>query len=184
MKPIVILFCAFAMMFFAAAQPAKEKKPDFTGAWIESSPPRGSNLQMEPDRTGLGSGWGKQFTIFQTGDVLVVERGFFRRGDFQPALKYRYSLEGAETRNRILMGRGFQDLVSKTAWEGEKLVIMTKYNSQYPVDGRKVSCKVTQILSLLISKTRPYAPFLVVETTRGGVLGGPPSKTLTVYSKY
>ena len=183
MKPIVILFCAFAVIFFAADQPAKDKKPDFTGAWSESSPPRGGNLQTQPDRTGLGSGWGKQFTIIQTADALVVERNFFTRGDFQPTLKYRYSLKGAETRNRILMGRGFQEQVSKTAWDDQKLVIKTIYNSQYPVDGRIVTCQVTQTLSLLISKNRPYAPFLVVETTRDGVLGGPPSKTLTVYSK-
>ena len=102
----------------------------------------------------------------------------------QPALKYRYSLNGSETKNTILMGRGYQEEVSKAAWDGEKLVIKTIFKSQYPVDGKKVSCEVTQVLSLLIDESSPdLPPSLVVETTRGGVLGGPPSTTRTVYNK-
>ena len=102
----------------------------------------------------------------------------------QPALKYRYSLNGTETKNTILMGRGYQEQVSTTAWDGQKLVIKTLYESQYPVDGKKVSCEVTQILSLQVDESAPDSPpSLVVETTRGAVLGGPPSTTRTVYNK-
>lgn len=243
MKLIVILFSAFAMTASVAAQTAQDKKPDFSGRWIEASAAgaaqqgqriqpgqrgqqqgqrqqvqrgvqqvqrgvqqaqrgvqrgnqqgqRGGQQQGQRAQQGrrggrapatLGSGWGKQFTITQLDQGLTVERVFFTRGDMQPALKYRYSLKGSETENTILMGRGYQDQVSKTAWDGDKLVLKTLYESQYPVDGQKVNCEVTQILSLLIDETAPDSPpSLVVETTRGGVLGGPPSTTRTVYSK-
>lgn len=204
MKRIVILLCAFSIAAIVSAQPKKDKKPDFSGVWTEvSAPGRTQQSQRQQGQAqqdqrqqvqrtqrfrrppgSLGSGWGKQFTIVQTEDGLTVERVFFARGDMQPVLKYRYSLDGSETRNTIMMGRGIQEQVSMTAWDGEKLVIKTIYTSQNTVDGQIVSCEVKQILSLLTDESSPgNPPSLVVETTRGGVLGGPPSTTRTVYSK-
>ena len=83
-----------------------------------------------------------------------------------------------------MMGRGIQEQVSTAAWDGEMLVIKTIYESQNPVDSQKVRCEVTQTLCLFIDESSPdLPPSLVVETTRGGVLGGPPSTTRTVYRK-
>ena len=198
MKRMVFLLSAFAVTVSVAAQTEQVKKPDFSGTWIEASAAgvaqqgqrgaqpgqRGVQPGQRGGRASLGSGWGKQFTIVQVEEGLTVERVFFTRGDMQPALKYRYSLNGSETKNSIMMGRGIQEQVSTTAWDDEKLVIKTIFKSQYPVDGQQVSCEVTQVLSLVIDESAPdLPPSLVVETTRGGVLGGPPSTTRTVYHK-
>jgi hypothetical protein len=182
MKKILILFGLIAMIFLTIAQPVKEKKPDFSGAWIEVSP-WGSPQQGHGANSNLGCGWGKQFTIVQTQNALTVERVFFTRGDIQPPLKYRFSLNGEETRNTILMGRGYQEQVSKAEWDGDKLVIKTIFKSQIPVDGKRVTCEVTQILSINVVNSRPFWRSLIIETRRGGVLGGPSSTTRTVYNK-
>lgn len=182
MRRTVLLVSVFAIAFIAAAQPSQDKKPDFSGAWCETSAPYGVQ-QSQSTRTGLGSGWGRQFTLMQTEDSLTLERVFFTEGDLQPTLKYRYSLTGAETKNTITMGQGIQEQVSTTAWDDEKLVIKTLYTSNHPVDGEKVSCEVTQTLTLFINKSLPFASYLIVETKRGGVLGGPSSTTRTVYRK-
>jgi hypothetical protein len=168
--------------FMAGAQPAEDTKPDFSGTWNQGASRYGPR-QSRDAHAGLGSGWGKQFTIIQTEDSLTLERIIFTQGDLQPPLRYVYSLKGSETRNTIMMGRGIQEQVSTTSWEGRKLVIKTIFTSQNPVDGKKISCEVTHTLTLLINESLPYWPFLIVETKRGGVLGGPSSTTRTVYSK-
>ena len=182
MKRVVFLFCAIAITFIADAQTEKEKRPDFTGAW-SLAPPRAGTRSSTDVSMNLGSGWGKQFTIIQTEDEMIVERVFFTWGDIQPPLKYRYSLTGAETRNTILMGRGYQEQVSTTAWDGEKLVIKTIFRSQNPVNGKTVNCEVTQILSISYIGSIPVWRSLVIETIRSGVLGGPSSKSRNVYIK-
>jgi hypothetical protein len=116
-------------------------------------------------------------------DGLTLERVFFSRGDLQPRLKFLYSLDGSETRNAVMMGRGLQEQVSRTSWEGDKLVITTVYSFVNPEDGRPETQEVTQTLSLQSSRSPARPPSLVVETTRSGVLGGPSSSTRTVYTK-
>lgn len=192
---IMILFSASALMVIGTARPVEAQKPDFSGSWIEASALASAQQSQQQQGPGqrfrrlrapatLGSGWGKEFTIVQDEQRLTVVRVFFSRGDMQPALKYRYSLDGSETRNTILMGRGIQEQVSTMAWDGDKLVITTIHKSQNPVDGKIVTCEVKQVLSLQVDESSPDSPpSLVVETTRGGVLGGPPSTTRTVYSK-
>jgi hypothetical protein len=192
MRRIMMLVGVSALIGIVTARPAEAQRPDFSGRWTEASAlaaaqraqqqdPRARFQRMRAPATP-GSGWGKEFTITQTTDGLVVERVFFTRGDMQPALKYRYALDGSETRNSILMGRGNQEQVSTAAWDGNRLVIKTTYTSQYPVDGQTVECVVTQVLSLQTDESSPDSPpSLVMETTRSGVLGGPPSTTRTVY---
>lgn len=191
MNQMMIFLSAFAITFMADIQPVMEQ-PDFSGEWnMAAAAGRGQQGQRgqrgqrsSRARSSLGSGWGAQFSIAQTENGLTVERPFFTRGDMQPPLKYRYALDGTETRNTILMGRGYQEQVSKTAWDGDKLTITTLHKSQNPVDGKKVNCEVTQTLSLLVDESTPDAPpSLVVETTRSGALGGPPSTSRTVYGK-
>ena len=131
----------------------------------------------------LGSGWGAEFTITQDMHGLTLERVFFSRGDLQPVLKFRYALDGSETRNVVLMGRGPQEQVSSTAWDGDRLVITTVYSFVNPEDGQTETQEVTQTLALQPSRSPARSASLVVETTRSGVLGGPSSSTRTVYTR-
>ena len=187
----VVAFFAVGMM----AQP----RPDFSGRWTtESAPaptaPSGGGQASAPQgsqrggavsgggqpgvRVGdMGSGWGSPITISQDASRLTVEYAFFARGDMQPPLKFVYMLDGAETKNSVMMGRGIQAQTSKTAWEGDKFVITTLHNFENPANGQPMRIEVKQKLSL----ESPTS--LIIETTRSGVLGGPPSTTKTVYKK-
>ena len=124
----------------------------------------------------MGSGWGPTITIAQTRAQLTVEYAFFGRGDMQPPLKFTYALDGSETKNSVMMGRGTQLQVSKTAWDGAKLVITTLHTFAGP-DGKPMTAEVKQTLSL----DSPTS--LVVEAVRAGVLGGPATTTRTTYRK-
>ena len=125
----------------------------------------------------MGSGWGSNITITQDAGRLTVEYLFFARGDMQPPLKFAYALDGSETKNSVMMGRGIQTQTSKTAWDGDKLVITTAHTFTHPETGQQMTSEVKQKLSLESPNS------LIVETTRSGVLGGPPSTTRTVYRK-
>jgi hypothetical protein len=125
----------------------------------------------------MGSGWGSSITIAQDPTQLTVESAVFTRYDLQPPLKFVYSLDGSETRNTVMMGRGAQTQSSRSAWDGQKLIITTVHTLPELVSGKPVTTEVVQRL-LLESATS-----LVVEGTRSGVLGGPSSTTRTVYRK-
>ena len=62
-------------------------------------------------------------------------------------------------------------------------MITTLYPFQDPADGRWLTRKVTQTMWLQRPTASPFEPSLVVETTRGGALGGPPSTNRTVYTR-
>ena len=125
----------------------------------------------------MGSGWGSTITITQEAAKLTVEYAFFSRGDMQPPLRFVYALDGTETKNTVMMGRGMQVQASKTAWDGAKLVITTLHTLADPSSGKPVMTEVKQVLSL----ESPTS--LVVETTRAGVMGGPATVTKTIYRK-
>jgi hypothetical protein len=125
----------------------------------------------------MGSGWGSTITIAQDASRLTVEYAFFTRGDMQPPLKFVYALDGSETKNSVMMGRGIQAQTSKTAWEGDKLIITTTHDFENPANGQMMKIEVKRALSL----ESPTS--LIVETTRSGVLGGSPTKTRTIYKK-
>jgi hypothetical protein len=108
---------------------------------------------------------------------LTVEYAFFARGDMQPPLKFVYALDGPETKNSVMMGRGVQVQASKAKWDADALVITTVHTFPHPETGQTVTSEVRQRL-LLETPTS-----LVVETTRSAVLGGPPSTTRIVYRK-
>lgn len=173
MRRATLALAAFAVGILAAGMSAQER-PDLSGAWTAAAP------GAEPSAS-LGSGWGDSFTLLQDSNTLTVERDFYRPRDSQPTLKFRYALDGSESRNTILMGRGMQVQVSTAAWEGDKLVITTVHTVPDVEDGRIVMCEVTQTLSLQPPEMAAWSPSLVVETTRCGVLGGAPSTTRTVY---
>jgi hypothetical protein len=125
----------------------------------------------------MGSGWGSTITITQTATSLTVEYAFFSRGDLQPPLRFVYALDGSESKNTVMMGHGMQVQTGRTTWTGESLAIATSHPFTDPATGKPATVQVTQTLSL----ESPTS--LVVETTRAGVLGGPPSTVRTVYRK-
>jgi hypothetical protein len=126
----------------------------------------------------MGSGWGPTITVAQDASHLTVEYLFFARGDLQPPLKFVYALDGSESKNSVMMGRGIQVQTAKTAWESDKLIITTVHVFENPANGQPMMIEVKQILAL------ESPTVLIVETTRGGVFGGPPSTTRTAYRKY
>ena len=171
-----------------------QTRPDFSGRWTSEPAPtaaapggggqagaaRGGIGQRGGGRGGIGdmgSGWGSPITITQDASRLTVEYAFFARGDMQPPLRFVYALDGSETKNSVMMGRGIQVQVSKVSWQGDKLVITTIHSFENPANGQPMKMEVKQMLSL------ESATSLIVETTRSGVLGGPPSTTKTVYGK-
>ena len=167
-----------------------QTKPDFSGRWTTEAPaaspappPTPGAPPATPPRAGgpgrsgdMGSGWGPTITITQDATKLTVEYAFFARGDMQPPLRFVYALDGSETKNSVMMGRGIQLQTSKTSWDGSKLIITTTHTLADPA-GKPLAITVTQTLSL----ESPTS--LVVETTRSGVLGGPSTSARTVYRK-
>jgi hypothetical protein len=150
--------CALLAMPLSAQQ-----MPDFSGKW------------QRADRNDVGSGWGDTISVTQEGSRLQVEYVLFAPDDRQPPLKFVYDLAGGETRNTFMMGRGEQTQTSRAKLVDGSLDIVTLH--ELVVDGRPVQSQVHQVLSLESSGT------LVVEVTRVGVLGGPPTKSRSVYRR-
>lgn len=169
-----------------------QAKPDFSGRWTSepepaAAPPAGAPAQPGGGRTAgpgrggpapdIGSGWGSTITLTQNATSLTVEYAFFTRGDMQPPLKFVYALDGSESKNTVMMGRGLQVQTSRTSWSGESLVITSNYVFTDPQSGKPATAEVKRTLKL----ESPAS--LSVETVYGGVLGGPPTTSRTVYRK-
>jgi len=159
--------------------------PDFSGSWstapVSSAPPTGGG-RSAPVPT-LGSGWGDRISIAHRDGVLEVERVVFVPREIQPLVRYRYALDGSDTENPVHTGRSGPPPVSTTAWDGDRLVITTRYRVRDPADGSLVIAEVLQTLWLQPARGTPFEPSLVVETTRGGILGGRSSSNRTVYTR-
>ena len=125
----------------------------------------------------MGSGWGSPLTITQDAKQLLVVQTLFGRGDMQPPLRFVYALDGAETRNTVMIGHASQQRVSRAAWDGQALVVTTTYPAVDPSSGKPFTTEVTHRLSLASPTS------LVIEVTRGAALGGPVTTTKTVYRK-
>src|SRR5262245_61110145 len=98
--------------------------PDFSGRWTADS------------MTDMGSGWGSTITVTQDAARLTVEYAFFGRGDMQPPLKFVYALDGSETKNSVMMGRGMQVQSSRALWQGDTLVVTTTQPFEDPLTGK------------------------------------------------
>lgn len=171
-----------AMGVYLSVAIAAPPRPDFSGRWVIEQVPAPSDVgaaRTAPTvaRGDMGSGWGPDITITQDANRLTVEYAFFARYDMQAPLKFAYALDGSETKNSVMMGRGVQKQSSRVAWEGDKLVITTIHDFAHPTTGKMMMAEMKQTLSL----ESPAS--LVVETTRAGILGGPPSTTKTIYKK-
>jgi len=167
---------------------ATQPRPDFSGRWTTDPDPAAAAAQPArgggapgPGRGGLpadvGSGWGSTITITQAATSLTVEYAFFTRGDMQPPLKFVYALDGSESKNTVMMGRGIQTQTARAVWNGDALVITTLYPFTDPQTGKPATAEVKRTLKL----ESPTS--LSVETVYGGVMGGPATTTRTIYRK-
>lgn len=177
-----ILTCALVAASSRAA--AAQSRPDFSGRWstepaavVPSARDAAAAGARPAPRVDLGSGWGRTITISQDARALTVEWAFFSAYDLQPPLRFVYALDGSETVNSFMLGRGTQKQRSRVSWTGSSMVITTVHSFADPASGRAVESDVRQTLSL----ESPTS--LIVETVRSGVLGGPASTSRTVYTK-
>jgi hypothetical protein len=125
----------------------------------------------------MGSGWGPDITITQDQNTLTIEYAMYGRGDMQPPRKLAYSLDGVKNKDIFNVGRGPQEQITKSEWDGAKLVLTTTHSFTNPETGAPLVTDTRQVLSL----DTPTS--LVVETTRSGAMGGKPSTTKTLYKK-
>jgi hypothetical protein len=156
---------------------------DFSGRWTLDAPaivttPAVPGTPAAAAAPGdMGSGWGSIITIAQDVKRLSVEYPVFSQYDLQPPLTFSYPLDGSVGRNTVMMGRGEQIESSRTQWQGPTLIITTSSQVNDRNAGAPFTTDVTRTLSLESPTT------LVVDVTRAGVLGGPPSTTRSVYRK-
>jgi hypothetical protein len=175
---------SYTSMFFAAAftllasDAIAQTRPDFAGRWVDqSAAAQGRGRAGGGGRGNLGSGWGADITITQNANRLSLQYVFFTTGDMQPPIIYHFALDGTATTNKLLLGWGVEERVSRTRWEGEKLIITTTYSYPNPETGRPANTEFTQALTLENPTT------LIVESTWPGVAGGAPTVTRTTYTK-
>jgi hypothetical protein len=159
---------------------AAAQVPDFSGTWtLEPAAPAGAPPApgTPPARGDMGSGWGSPLTITQDAKQLVVIQTLFGRGDMQPPLRFLYALDGTETKNTVMIGHASQTRVSRTAWNGQTLQVTTSYPAVDPDSGKPFTIEVTHRLSLASPTS------LVLDVTRGAVLGGQATMSRAVYRK-
>jgi hypothetical protein len=183
MRRSTVVLAVVAVGILATIGLSAQEKPNFTGNWKVPELPAAPGAEGDGPRVSLGSGWGESFTLIQDSDVLTVERVLYRPRDYQPTMKLRYALDGSESRNTLMMGRGLQVQESTASWESDKLVITTVHTVTDVEERRTVRCEVTQSLSLQPPRQAVGESSLVIETRRCGVLGGLPSTTRTVYDR-
>jgi hypothetical protein len=151
---------------------------DFSGRWtVAPAPADAAKDASGAVRGDMGSGWGTTIDITQDAKQLVVESVIYTRYDLQLQPRFVYALDGSETRNTMMMGRGLQTQSSRAGWNGQGLSITTLHTFGDPVTGKPLTTEVTQKLSLESPTT------LVIETIRNGALGGNSSTTRTIYTK-
>jgi hypothetical protein len=171
-----------AISLLAVAAPpaaAQERHPDFTGVWtLVDSAAVAPSIATRGDaafRVGdMGSGWGSPITLAHEPDRLTVEYVYFSTYDLQPPLKYLYALDGSESINRIMIGHSASEQRSRAAWQGEALIITTRYAAP-EMDGGGQTAEVRQSLRLAAPDR------LEIETTRVGVNGATTTVTRTAY---
>jgi hypothetical protein len=187
----LIVFAAAAAISAGSGVLAAQERPNFSGRWASAdsqqtgrggaaaAPGRGARGGGGGGGRGgtMGSGWGADINITQDANNLTLQYAFFGRGDMQPPLRFIFALDGSESRNSVMMGRGIEVLRSRAAWDGAKLVITTLYPLPEPLPGGATTTETRQALSL----TSPTE--LLVETTRAGVLGGAETTVRTTYRK-
>jgi len=152
--------------------------PNFAGKWkvVPNVAPATQPTAPRVPAT-MGSGWPAEITITQDANTLTLEYTPYVASDVQPAWKFVYQLNGAESKQSLNTGHGDREQLARAMWDGNRLVITTTQRVKNPDTGALMTSEVRRALSL------DSAGLLVVETTYVGVLGGPSSVTRTLYSK-
>ena len=177
------LFATLLIIIALAVNATAQAPADFSGRWaldapaISTTPAVPGTPAAAAAPGDMGSGWGSPLTIAQDARQLKIEYTFFSRYDAQPPLTFIYPLDGSEGRNAVMMGRGEQVESSKTAWSGSTLIITSTSRVDDRAAGKPFTIEVTRKLSLESPTT------MIVEVTRGGVLGGAATTTRSVYRK-
>lgn len=176
-------FVTLSLPAVLTAALSAQPPPDFSGRWTLDTPVVATTAAVPGTPAAaaapgdMGSGWGPTITIAQQEKQLSVEYTFFSRYDLQPPLRFTYPLDGSEGRNVVMMGRGEQIESSRARWNGPTLIITTTYQVADRAAAKPFTAELTRQLSLESPTT------LVVQVTRAGVLGGPPSTTRSIYRK-
>jgi hypothetical protein len=137
-------------------------KPNFAGKWTLVPDP---NAPAPTGRGGgRGGGLGQAFSAEQNDKTLTV----ISTGP-QGETKAVYNLDGSESKNPLTFNGNTIDRVSKTKWDGSKLVITTTSN----FNGNPFES--TQTWSLDATGN------LIVESTSN--FGGTPTTTKATYKK-
>lgn len=171
--------CAVIAAFVVATAPIwtmAQERPSFAGRWAVDAPAPGGRGRGAV-RADMGSGWGNAITLTQDASRLTVEYAFFTRGDMQPPTRVVFALDGSESTNSRMMGRGIQAERSRARWEAAALVITTTYTFANPATDKPETGSMTRTISL------ESPDLLVVDVVRHGVLGGQDTKTQTKYRR-
>jgi len=166
---------AVTIAVVADSECAAAQQASFAGRWTEI-PAAAPSGRGGPRAGDMGSGWGTPLTITQDASRVTVEYAFFGRGDMQAPLKFVYLLDGRESVNTVMMGRGMDQQRARATWNGNALVITTLHDFQDPATGKNMPVEVKRELSL-------SADTLVIQTTRAGVLGAQATSTRTRYTR-
>jgi hypothetical protein len=151
----ILMYAAAAALFTAAVV---AQTPNFAGKWT---------MVEDPTAGGAPGGLGQTAMITQEANSLTVVRTT-PMGEF----KAIYKLDGSESKNTVTMQGNAIEMISKTKWDGGKLLI----NTTMSFDGNPVEVKV--VLSLDPSGN------LIVEATRPDFQGGgAPITTKSTYKK-
>ena len=165
---------------------AAQARPDFSGRWSSGPAPAAPSARdaaaagpaAGPPPADVGSGWGRTITIAQDERTIAIEWPVFSTYDMQPPLRFVFALDGSETANTVMMGRGVQRQRSRTRWDGDSLIIITTHAFRDPATGRDAPTEIRQTL-VLESPTS-----LVVLTARPAVPGAPPQTSVTTRTVY
>jgi hypothetical protein len=162
MKRATALLCTAAIVLWTAGTLA-QARPDFSGKWTLVPAEGAAAPAGGGGRGGRGGrgGFGMEFTIAQTPTTLTVTTV---QGETTSTRTYTI---GGESKN-MMMGRGGQQMeqVSKTAWDGDRLVITTTTQAG----------ESRMVLSI-------QAGNLTIETTGPGRDGGPGTPVTQTYRK-
>jgi hypothetical protein len=165
-----------ALLGALASSASAQSRPSFAGEWVMAvdttrARPTVATAGDVRFRVGdMGTVWGSPLTIRQTADTLVAQFVHFSAYDLQPPLRYRYALDGSESRNTVMISHTESMQRSRTSWQGSTLVIVTTYPG--PAGAGDVELRQALSLSaageLVIETTRPHgaAPNVVRATYR------------------
>jgi hypothetical protein len=109
MRPTIRLLIGAVLCMLLATPLSAQQVPNFSGQW------------QRADANDIGSCWGDVITVTQEGARLQVEYALYEPNDRQPPLRFVYDLEGRETHNDFMMGRGVQMQTSRVMLVGESL---------------------------------------------------------------